>query len=66
MPDLRLTKALSVGANTVRPWFELLSCVLIWSSCWVFPSRRMKELNWPAFSRIAVMFGGPDDAAAGT
>ena len=66
VPDFRLAKALSVGANTVRPWFELLSCVLIWSSCWVFSSRRMKEVNWPPFSRIAVMFGGPDGAAAGT
>ncbi|KAL9276446.1 hypothetical protein ACSQ67_026010 [Phaseolus vulgaris] len=37
-----LENALSVGANTVRPWFELLSCEL---------RSLMKVVNWSAFSR---------------
>ena len=32
VPALRLENALSVGANTVRPWFELFSCELILSA----------------------------------
>ena len=42
VPAFRLENALSVGANTVRPWFELLSCEL---------RSLMKVVNWSAFSR---------------
>lgn len=42
VPEGRAEKALSVGANTVRPWLELLSCVLIWSQTWVVLQRRMR------------------------
>ncbi len=61
-PDLRLEKALSVGAKMVRPWLELLTCVLIWSASWVLFSNRMRVVNWPALVRIPVMFVGPDGA----
>lgn len=59
-PDLRLEKALSVGAKMVRPWLELLACELIWSASCVLFSSLMKVVYWPAFSRIPVMFVGPD------
>ena len=65
VPALRFEKALSVGANMVRPWFELLSWMLIRSSIWVLFSSRMKVVYWPAFSRIAVMLVGPAGAGAG-
>lgn len=62
MPEGRLEKALSVGANTVMPLTELFSWLFIWSPTWVLLSRRMKVPNSPAFSRTAVMLGGPAGA----
>lgn len=45
MPDLRLEKALSVGAKRVMPWFEVLSCVSIWSAILVLLSSLIKVVN---------------------
>lgn len=66
VPDARLLKALSVGAKIVRPWLELPSSVSIWLASWVLLSSLIKVVNWPAFSRIWVMFvwlEGEDDGA---
>ena len=64
VPALRLENALSVGANTVRPWFELLSCELILSAICEALRSLMKVVNWPAFSRTWVMLVGPAGAGA--
>jgi len=64
VPAFRLVKALSVGANTVRPWFELLSCELSLSAVCVALRSLMKVVNWPAFSRTWVMLVGPAGAGA--
>ena len=60
VPDLRSEKALSVGANMVKPRLAF-SWLLIRSSTWVLFSSPMKVVNLPAFLRIAVMSGGPDE-----
>ena len=44
-PAESLEKALSVGENTVRPWFESLSCEVITLSMFVVLSRRIKVEN---------------------
>lgn len=64
VPDLRLEKALSVGANMVMPLFVLLSCPRSWLATAVAFRRRMKRVNWPAFSRILVTLVGPGGAGA--
>ena len=63
VPALRLENALSVGANTVRPWFELFSCELILSAICEALRSLMKVVNCPAFSRTWVMLVGPAGAA---
>ena len=65
IPVLRFEKALSVGANTVRPWFKSLSCELIWSSIWVLFSSRMNVVYLPLFLRTETMLMGPEGAGAG-
>lgn len=63
MPAFRFEKALSVGANKVRPWFELLlSWAFILSLSCVTFRILIKVLNWPAFSSIFVMLAGPAGA----
>ena len=64
VPALRLENALSVGANTVRPWFELLSCELILSAICEALRSLMKVVNCPAFSSTWVMLVGPAGAGA--
>jgi len=64
VPAFRLENALSVGANKVRPWFELLSCELSLSAVCVTLRSLMKVVNWPAFSRTWVMLVGPAGAGA--
>ena len=64
VPALRLENALSVGANTVRPWFELFSCELILSAICEALRSLMKVVNCPAFSSTWVMLVGPAGAGA--
>ncbi|KAL4295933.1 hypothetical protein GQ457_12G026690 [Hibiscus cannabinus] len=64
VPDLRLAKALSVGAKMVIPLLELFSWPSSWLATCVDFRRRMKRVNWPAFSRILVTFVGPEGAGA--
>lgn len=65
MPALRLVKALSVGAKTVRPSVELLSWFVIWDATWVWIRRRMKVVYWPFLSRMPVKLSGPAGPGAG-
>ena len=60
VPVLRSEKALSVGANTVKPWFDFLSWVLIRTSTWLLFSSPMNVVNLLAFWRTEMMSGGPE------
>lgn len=64
-PCLRLWKALSVGAKRVKPSEFDLSWLSIWITCWVSFRRRIRVVNCPPFSRIAVRFTAPAGAGAG-
>lgn len=61
---MRLEKEESLGAKIVIPLSELLSWPYSWLATPVDLSRRMKTVNWPAFSRILVTFVGPGGAGA--
>ena len=58
---MRLEKALSEGANMVKPLFVFMSCELIWLDTWVVFKRRIRVVNPPAFFRILMMSVGGDD-----
>lgn len=55
VPVVRSEKALSAGANMVKPWLDAFwSWLLIGSSIWVFFSNPMKVVNFPDFRRTEV------------
>jgi hypothetical protein len=58
VPALSWLKALSVGANIVRPSKELFSWLAIWVLTWVSLSKRKSVVYWLPFSRMAVRFSG--------
>ena len=62
-PGLRLWKALSFGANNVKPLFEFKSWALIWVETCVVVRRRIRVVNPPAFLRILMMSVGADEGA---
>jgi len=65
-PGLRLEKALSFGANRVRPPLVVRSWELIWLETCVAWRRRIRVVNPPAFLRILMMsVGGAEGAGAG-
>ena len=66
VPVLRSEKALSVGANMVKPALDFfLSSLLISASIWVLFSSPIKVLNLRAFLRIVMTSAGPAEEAEG-
>ena len=61
VPVLRSEKAVSVGANMVKPWpVDFCSWLLIGSSIWVLFSSPMKVANLPDFLRTEVTSEAPE------
>lgn len=62
MPVFRLEKALSVGANTVRPSLESISCESRLSATLVLCSSLMNTVKRPSFLSMAITLAGPAGA----